>query len=341
MIDFKITDENDNVIFRTVNKYSDMAHELSYGEIRQCLNDSSSDMFNLYYDCDEENFHYSVLKHTDRESILTELPDLIKEYNSHVAALPEYNPAEHDASVEREGVSEDSEDVSVDTKNNANSLGRLEPCYRPADGLSPETIARMWGLYKRYPYRDYWKRPYSWWKTADCKGWCDVVKPKTNVDSLFGHFECRLDGAGCEGRGGRGGRDDVLSVIPGSFSGRGDCDTVMGCDGHVKRVVNCFDKPSKSRDDSCERGSCEGASDDVEPAQEWELTETQKHEISVIEDFIGYLRTQKSWATLLNELNFYHDPDDPKGKAKLIHKFREHMLNKEKQENKNNREEKR
>ena len=324
MIDFKITDENDNVIFRTVDKYSDMADELSYADIRQCLNDSSSDMFNLYYNCDEENFHYSVLKHTDRESILTELPDLIKEYNSHVAALPVSHPAEHEASEERESVSEN---ISTNNVDFDDFLGRLEPWYRPADGLSDETVERLWDLYRRYPGRDYWMRPYSWMKKVDCDGWCDVVKPKRNDngDSLFGHFECRLNGAGCEGRGGRGGREDVV-----------------GCDGRVKRVVDLCppgtfvfsDKFSSPCDDSCERDNREGASDTVESAEECELTTTQKHEISVLEDFIGYLRTQDSWATLLDELDFYNDPDDPKGKTELIHKFRKYILNKEKQENK-------
>ena len=324
-MDLKITDKNDNIIYQNMTMYNDDAEEISEDEIEmiiKSIGDSSSNIFNFEYVYNEDNYHYSFLKHTDKDSALDELLELIDVYNSHVAALPEYNPAEHEASAKRESVSGN---ISTNNDDFIDFLGRLEPWYRPADGLNDETVERMWDLYRRYPGRDYWMRPYSWMKKVDCDGWCDIVKPKRNDngDSLFGHFECRLNGAGCEGRGGRGGREDVF-----------------GCDGHVKRsVINDVlpgsfagsDKFSKQRDDSCERGSCEGASDDVEPVEEWELTETQKHEISVLKDFIGYLRTQPTWAALIGKLNYYNDPDDEIGKQKLIDDFCEYMENRENQ----------
>lgn len=295
MIELKITDENDNIIYRTVEKYNDIAEQINNDDfhiIEQCLDDSSSEMFNLHYSCDAENFYYSVLKHTDKESILKELPALIEDYNSHVAALPEYNPAEHVASGEREGVSDES-------------------CE---DMLSSELFEEIMSRYFKDPNANR-----SWWRSGGCRDWCSIVNPKRDDDSLFGHFECRGNRDGCGGRGGRGNCDDVLGVVPGSFSGLGD-------------------SSSNVRDNSCERVGCVGASDDVEPVQEWTLTETPTR---AIKDFIGFLRTQESWATLIDELKFYHDPDDPIGKTELIQKFCTYMRNKENQTLKDKREEKR
>lgn len=301
MIELKITDQNDNIIFRRMDRYSDTAEQIDNDDmivIEQYLNDSSSDMFNLHYTCDDEDFHYnySVLKHTDKESILKELPALIKDYNSHVAALPECHPAEHVASGEREGVSD--EDMLV--------CGPSE--------LSAESLERIMSRYFKKPNVNRF-----WWRRGGCRDWCSIVSPERNVDSLFGHFECRGGRDGCGGRGGRGGCDDVLGVIPGSFSGLGD-------------------SSSNICDDSCERVGCAGTSDNVEPVQEWTLTETQTR---AIKDFIGFLRTQESWATLIDELKFYHNPDDPIGKTELIQKFCEHMHNKKKQTHKDKREKKR
>lgn len=83
------------------------------------------------------------------------------------------------------------------------------------------------------------------------------------------------------------------------------------------------------------RNRSKQTSENVEPVQEWSLSDTTQR---AIQDFIGYLRTQDTWATLLDELKFYHDPDDNTGKQQLIDKFCEHMRQKENQELKENRE---
>ena len=344
MMDFKITDKNDNIIYQNMTMHNDDAEEISEDEIEmiiKSIGDSSSNIFNFEYVYDEDNYHYSFLKHTDKDSALDELLELIDVYNAHVAALPAHHPTEHSTALERESVSESSNnddlsslardakassfarrvleresvsDESVTLNDDVydyfrKSLREFEENNKDllvcgADDLRPESVNSIIGRYLKKNNGDFY-RPYSWMRKFDCDGWCDIVKPQHNVDSLFGHYECRGGRDGCEGRDGRG---DVLSVLPGTFAGS--------------------DKFSRPRDDSCGRDSREGASDDVGPVEEWALSETPTR---AIKDFIGYLRTQPTWAALIGKLSYYNDPDDEIGKQKLIDDFCEYMENRESQ----------
>lgn len=334
MINFVIKDENGNIIYERYDEKGVLTEE-EIAQIYEALEnldtnsvDISLDCKNLEASCGGRYSCSSLFHRSGKDEILKETKEVIDEYNRQVAALPERHPSEHDSSLQRgaDSVGPDGEERDADME--------YDGPVKTSDDLRSLNMLMKRLLKEDRLGNPYEFKPYSWQKHLDRHGWTTIQKH--NGD--FGHYSLLGD---C--------RSDVW--------GRDGCDCredVMGCDGRVKRtlgvVPGTFCGPDYIEDDKHKeimqkirdkRGSCEGASDDVELAEEWELTETQKHQISVLKDFIGYLRTRDSWATLLDELGFYNDPNDSKGKTELINKFRKYMLNKEKQEYKKRRDEKR
>lgn len=316
-----IKDQNDNIIYEKTDGKDLTEEEVEY--ICDALNnlDTNSVDFSLNYNNvikDNSLCSYHGLVHrSGKDSILNEAKEIIEEYNNQLAALPDRHPSEHDPSLQRgaDSVGPDGEERAADMK--YGGPVKTSDDLKNLNGLVERLIK------ERKIGNPYEFKPYSWQKHLDRHGWTTI--PKHNVD--FGHYT-------------------LLGDCRGDVWGRDGCEDVVGCDGRVKRVVDLCppgafafsDKFSRSCDDSCERDGCEGASDDVEPVQEWVLSETPKR---AVKDFIGYLRTRDSWATLLDEIGFYHDPDDDIGKQKLIDQFCEYMRRKENQEFKEWRERKR
>ena len=86
--------------------------------------------------------------------------------------------------------------------------------------------------------------------------------------------------------------EDILATIPGSY---------VGCEKHDE----C------KRQSEREGDSEQGAEKDVRAAKDPEHTQ-------LLKDFISYLNTYTSWASLLDDLGFY---DESKDSQELIEKF--------------------
>ena len=87
-------------------------------------------------------------------------------------------------------------------------------------------------------------------------------------------------------------RKDILATLPGSY---------VGCGKH----------------DECKRQSeCEG--DSEQDAEKDVRTSEDPEHTQLLKDFISYLNTYASWASLLDDLGFY---DESKDSQELIEKF--------------------
>ena len=322
MINFVIKDNNDNIIYERYDEKGVLTED-EIAQIYEALENLDTNSVSISVDCRNMeathggHYSYSSLFHrSNKDEIFKETEKVIDEYNKHVAALSDHHLSDV-ASLARDG------DADADDAKDTEDADGVDDCCDCGDGedwLSDDMRDRLLHLLKRkFKYNaDF--APYSWQKHIDRDGWCKI--PKHNVD--FGHYtllgDCRGDvwgRDGCDGRGIRG--DCGLGVIPGSFCGP---DYIEDEKHRIRDKCDC----------------CEGASEDVGPVGVWELGATSNR---AVKDFIGYLRTRDSWATLLDEVGFYHDPDDDIGKQKLIDQFCEYMRKKENQECKDKREEKR
>lgn len=303
MINFVIKDNNDNIIYERYDEKGVLTED-EIAQIYEALENLNTNSVNISLECRNMeaahggHYSYSSLFHcSDKDEILKDTKRAIDEYNSHVAALSGQHLSDV-ASLARDGDAVADDTIDTDGADDCCDCGDGE------DWLSDDVRDRLLKWLKRKSYSNAYFAPYSWQKQIDRDGWCKI--PQHNAD--FGHYSLLGDvwnRDGCDGRVKR-----TLGVLPGSFCGPDYIEDDMQ---RIRDECDC----------------CEGASDDAGPVGVWELGVTSNR---AVKDFIGYLRTRDSWATLLDEIGFYHDPDDDIGKQKLIDQFCEYMREKENQE---------
>lgn len=307
MINFVIKDNNDNIIYERYDEKGVLTED-EIAQIYEALENLDTNSVNISLDCKNMeaahggHYSYSSLFHrSSKDEIFKETEKVIDEYNRHVAALSGHHPSDV-ASLAHNSDIEDAEDT--DGADDCCDCGDNE------DWLSDDVRDRLLHLLKRKFKSNADFAPYSWQKHIDRDGWTKI--PQHNAD--FTHYtllgDCRGDVWGRDGRGIRS--DCGLGVIPGSFCGPDYIE-----DEKHKEIMQ------RIRD---ERDCCENPSEDVEPVQKWSLSDTTER---AIRDFIGYLRTQESWAELITKLNLGNDPDDPIGKQQLIDEYCEYMRERE------------
>ena len=287
MINFTIKDDVGNVIYNRIDDENQLTDE-EIEQIYKALSDLDSNMveFSLSKEHTNDNSHISYLnsRRCGKSEMLRQCKALCDEYNKQVAALPVRHPAEDKATGMRESVG------SVDSEDPDNSENP-DRAVKPADRgfVSAPTLRDM--LSSEDDVQQVIKAISKVLKRNEF-----YEKPYTWSKEIARDCEDMVEGlrhntATFKGYcGDYNQQKQIFGNIPGSY---------VGCGKHER-----CEKPNKraKQEKQCNKEEC---------------TETCK-----IEDFIDFLNTYDSWATLIQELQFHSEKQTPEKKTKLISKYK-------------------
>ena len=282
MINFTIKDDIGNVIYNRIDNENQLTDE-EIEQIYKALSDLDSNMveFSLSKEHNNENSHilYSNSRRCGKSEMLRQCKELCEEYNRQVAALPVHHPVEHGATGVRESVG------PVDSDEPEGPVDSDEP-------VEPESVKPDdRGFVSAPTLKDMFS------SDDDVKAFVKAIakvlkrnefyeKPYTWSKEISMVKDLRHNTSTFKGF-----CDDynqqkqILSTIPGTY---------VGCGKHERCA-----KPNEraEQEEQCNKEKC---------------TETCS-----IEDFIDFLNTYDSWATLIQELQFHSE-----NKTGLINKYK-------------------
>ena len=327
MINFTIKDEVGNIVYNRIDDENQLTDE-EIKQIYDALSNLETNMveFSLSKQQTNDNSYisYQSSRRCGKSEMLKQCKELCEEYNRQVAALPVCHPLEHGATGVRESVgSVDSEEPvdsvgSVDSEEPVDSVDSEEPVdsvdsvdsEEPVDSESPDESDRavkpddrgfvsaptlrdmlssedevqqvIKAISKVLKRNEFYYERPYTWSKEIAKDCEDMVGDLRYNTSTFKGY--------CGDYNQQKLIDETLSTIPGTY---------VGCGKHER-----CEKPNKraEQEEQCNKEEC---------------TETCK-----IEDFIDFLNTYDSWATLLQELQFHSENKTPEKKTELISKYK-------------------
>lgn len=290
MINFTIKDDIGNVIYNRIDNENQLTDE-EIEQIYKALSDLDSNMveFSLSKEQNNDNSHisYSSSKRGGKSEMLRQCKELCEEYNRQVAALLVCHPAEHGVTGVRESVGLVD---SVDSEEPVDSVDSVDS-DEPVDSENPDKSDRA----VKPDDRGFVSAPTLRDMLSSEDDVQNVIKAISKVLKRNEFYEKPYTWSkeiekNCHDR-----LEDIrlfstLNVIPGTY---------VGCGKHER-----CEKPNKrvKQEEQCNKEEC---------------TETCS-----IEDFIDFLNTYDSWATLIQELQFHSEKQTPEKKTELINKYK-------------------
>ena len=288
MINFTIKDEVGNIIYNRIDEENQLTDE-EIKQIYDALSNLETNMveFSLSKEQTNDNSYtsYQSSRRCGKSEMLKQCKELCEEYNRQVAALPVCHPLEHGATEVRESVG------SVDSEEPDESDRSVKPDDRGfvsaptlRDMLSSEDEVQqvIKAISKVLKRNDFYYERPYTWSKEIAKDCEDMVKDLRHNTSTFKGY--------CDDYNQQKLIDETLTTIPGTY---------VGCGKHER-----CEKPNKrtEQEEQCNKEECT--------------------EACSIEDFVDYLNTYDSWATLLQDLQFYSKRPTKEGTAKLIGKYK-------------------
>ena len=293
MIKLRIKNKNGDVLYERDDEYYVRLNREDYAYISDALSDVGSDIVYVDIDCNIDDnpfmvYSYHSVMRGGKTVIENKIKKVLKEYEKQLSALPAYHPAAHAASRMRE-VGDLDENDGYDGYDSRDG-------YDGHDISKAHTASRM--------------RENDGHDGDDGHDGHDI--PKAHTASRMREDDGRNEDDSHDENDSHGNHDDydshdislpdhkfeeelrkdILATLPGTY---------VGCGKH----------------DECKRQSeCEG---DLEQDAEKDVrtSEDPKH-TQLLKDFISYLNTYTSWASLLDDLGFYNKSKDSQ---ELIEKF--------------------
>ena len=297
MIKLRIKNKNGDVLYERDDEYYVRLNREDYAYISDALSDVGSDTVYVDIDCNIDDnpfmvYSYHSVMRGGKTVIKNKIKKVLKEYERQLSALPAYHPAAHAASRMREVDGGDGDDGDDGCDGDDGHDGYDIP--------KAHTVSRMREVgdldendgYDGHDGHDGHDEDSSYDNYGSHDDYDDYddydghVPTLSNMGlpdhdiSLPDHkFEEEL-------------RKDILATLPGTY---------VGCGKHDE----C------KRQSECENDSEQDAEKDVR------TSEDPKH-TQLLKDFISYLNTYTSWASLLDDLGFYNKSKDSQ---ELIEKF--------------------
>ena len=283
MIKLRIKNKNGDILYERDDEHYVRLNSEDFAYISDALSDVGSDVVYVDIDCDIDDNPFMVYSYHSvmcggKNVIENKIKSVLKEYDKQLSALPAYHPAEHAASRMRENDGDDGDD------------GDDGHDDHPAE----HAASRMRGVgahdeddgHDEVGSRDEDDSLDSHDDHDDPDDYddrifalSDINLPDHDINLPDHKFEEEL-------------RKDILATLPGTY---------VGCGKHDE----C------KRQSECESDSEQDIEKDVRTGEALEHTQ-------LLRDFISYLNTYTSWASLLDDLGFY---DESKDGQELIEKF--------------------
>ena len=311
MIKLRIKNKNGDVLYERDDEHYVRLNGEDFAYISDVLDDVGSDVVYVDIDCDIDDnpfmvYSYHSVMRGGKTVIENKIKSVLKEYEKQLSALPARHPAAHAASCMRENDGDDGDDghdgydiPKAHAASRMREVGDLDENdgydgydsrvgYDGHDGHDISKVHTTSRMREDDGHDENDDHDEDNGRNEDDGH--DENDSHGNHDDYDGHmnlpdYDISLPDHKFE-------EEDILATLPGTY---------VGCGKH----------------DECKRQS-ERKSDLEQDTEKHVRTSEDPEHTQLLKDFISYLNTYASWASLLDDLGFY---DKSKDGQELIEKF--------------------